>query len=65
MTEAENGWLIGVNGVLAGKPGTEWEQVSDYRYSVNQILCEDDGSLVVGTAHGLWSVPADRNARWV
>ena len=54
-----------MDGILAGEPGSEWAQICDYRYSINQLLREDDEVLMVGTTHGLWRVPVDRSAQWV
>ena len=65
MKDQDNEWLIGVNGILAGEPGSKWAQICDYRYPINRLLREDDEVLMAGTTQGLWRVPADRSAQWV
>jgi hypothetical protein len=65
MREASDDWLIAANGIYRGKPGDTWTLLGDYRFTVNQILREPDGSLTVAAANGLWQVPEDRSAMWV
>jgi len=65
MREEATDWLIGANGIVAGRPGGSWKRLGDYRYSVNGILREADGSLTVGASNGLWQVPVDRSEMWV
>jgi photosystem II stability/assembly factor-like uncharacterized protein len=65
MREASADWLIGANGIYRGKPGEIWTLLGEYRFTVNQILREPDGSLTVAAANGLWRVPEDRSAMWV
>ena len=65
MKEKTTDWLIAANGIYAGVPGGQWGLLGDYRFSVNQILRESDGSLTVATSNGLWQVPGDRSAMWI
>jgi photosystem II stability/assembly factor-like uncharacterized protein len=65
MREASDDWLIAANGIYRGKPGERWTLLGGYRFTVNQILREPDGSLTVAAANGLWQVPEDRSAMWV
>jgi hypothetical protein len=65
MKETESDWLVAVNGILVGKPGGSWARMGNYRFTINQILRETDGSLIAATGNGLWRVPVDRGAMWV
>ena len=65
MREETTDWLIGANGIWRGKPGGNWELLGHYRYTVNQILREEEGSLTIAAGNGLWRVPADRSQMWI
>ena len=59
------GWMMAANGILAGEPGRAWVPMGDYRYTINDILRQRDGALVVASGNGLWRVPEDRDGMWV